>query len=132
MLMALSSVIFYFGEYTRGYYFTDANSEVGTELGRYLARSPRGAYVYFTGLPRMWYGSIPSSVFLSRGLPGEDFSSGTVPSIDPSKRPVHFVVLPHLARDLARIRSAYPGGTTLTVWRRPKPTEPLFYVYRLD
>jgi 4-amino-4-deoxy-L-arabinose transferase-like glycosyltransferase len=132
MLMALSSLIFYFGEYTRGYYFTDANSEVGTELGRYLARSPRGAYVYFTGLPRMWYGSIPSSGFLSRGLPGEDFPSGTVPSIDPSKRPVHFVVLPHLARDLARIRSAYPGGTTLTVWRRPKPTEPLFYVYRLD
>jgi Dolichyl-phosphate-mannose-protein mannosyltransferase len=132
ILMALSSLTFYFGEYTRGYYFTDTNSEVGTELGRYLALSPRGAYVYFTGLPRMWYGSIPSSVFLSRGLPGEDFPSGTVPSIDPSKRPVHFVFLPHLSGDLARIRSAYPGGRTLTVWRRPKPTEPLFYVYRLD
>lgn len=132
MFLAVSSLRFYFGEYTPRHYFTDANSEVGTELGRLLARAPRNGYVYFSGRPRMWYRSIPSTVFLSRGMPGEDLPSGTVPEIDRRKRPVLFVMLPHLAADLERIRTTYPGGTTVTVPRRTKPRETLFLVYRLD
>jgi hypothetical protein len=130
--LAFTGIDFYFREYTPRYYFADANSEVGTELGRYLARTARDGYVYFSGLPRMWYRSIPSTEFLSRGVQGEDFESGTVPEITGKKRPVLFVVLPHLRADLERIKRLYPGGTSVVVRRRPRPEEPLFLTYRLD
>ena len=131
-LLAFSSLSFYFGEYTSRYYFADANGEVGTELGRYLARQPRVQHVYFTGLPRMWYRSFASTEFLSGDVPGEDFSAGTVPDIRGKSRPVIFVALPHLRSELETIRSVYPGGKLLVLRRRPEPREPLFFVYRLE
>jgi 4-amino-4-deoxy-L-arabinose transferase-like glycosyltransferase len=131
-LLAFSSVSFYFREYTPRYYFTEVNGEVGTELGRYLARQPRVQHVYFTGLPRMWYGSFASTEFLSGGVPGEDFPAGTVPDIRGKSRPLVFVALPHLRPELEAIRRVYPGGKLLVVPRRPNLREPLFFVYRLD
>jgi hypothetical protein len=131
-LLAFSSLSFYFREYTPRYYFADANGEVGTELGRYLARQPPVRHVYFTGLPRMWYRSFASTDFLSGGIPGEDFAAGTVPDIRGKYRPLVFVALPHLRSELETISRVYPGGKFLVVPRRPKPGEPLFFVYRLD
>jgi 4-amino-4-deoxy-L-arabinose transferase-like glycosyltransferase len=131
-VLAFSSLSFYFREYTPRYYFADLNSEVGTELGRYLAQAGRGGYVYFDGLPRMWYRSVPSTEFLSDAAPGEDFETGTVPDIARKKRPILFVVLPHLRADLDRVKSVYPGGRSFVVRRRPRPEEPLFLTYRLD
>ena len=131
-LLAFSSLDFYFGEYTPRYYFADVNGEVGTELGRYLARQPRVQHVYFTGLPRMWYGSFASTEFLSGGVPGEDFPAGNVPDIRGKSRPLVFVALPHLRSELDTIRRAHPGGKLLVLRRRPAPREPLFFVYRLE
>src|SRR5688572_21877914 len=131
-VLAASGVSFYFREYTPRYYFADPNGEVGTELGRYLARQPRVRHVYFTGLPRMWYRSFASTDFLSGGVPGEDFAAGTLPDIQGKKRPVLFVVLPHLRSELATVSRAYPGGRSFVVMRRPEPREPLFFLYRLD
>jgi hypothetical protein len=131
-LLAFSSLSFYFREYTPRYYFANANGEVGTELGRYLARQPRVGHVYFTGLPRMWYRSFASTDFLSGGTPGEDFVAGTVPDIRGKSHPLVFVALPHLRSELETIQRVYPGGKSLVVPRRPKPGEPLFFVYRLD
>lgn len=130
--LSFTSLSFYFREYTPKFYFTDVNSEVGTELGRYLVRQPRVAYVYFTGLPRMWYRSVPSTDFLSGGVPGEDFASGTIPDIRGKSRPIVFVALPHLRSEVETISRRYPGGKSLVVRRRPKPEEPLFFIYRLD
>ena len=132
LLLSVSSLLFYFREYTPRYYFTDVNSEVGTELGRYLAREPRPRYVYFTGLPRMWYRSFASTEFLSGGVPGEDFPDGKVPDIRGKRRPLLFVVLPHLKSNLGAISRAYPGGRLRVIFRRSNPTEPLFFFYRLD
>ncbi len=131
-VLAFSSLSFYFGEYTPRYYFTDVNGEVGTELGRYLARQSRVGHVYFTGLPRMWYGSFASTDFLSGGVPGEDFPAGTVPDIRGKSRPLLFVALPHLRSELEAIRRAHPGGQLVVLRRRPTPVDPLFFVYRLD
>jgi hypothetical protein len=131
-LLAVGSLMFYFGEYTPRYYFSEANSEVGTELGRYLTREPSVHYVYFTGLPRMWYRSIPSTDFLSGGVPGEDLPAGTVPDIRGKKLPLIFVALPHLRSELTAIQRAYPDGKLLVLARRPRPSEPLFFIYRID
>ena len=132
LALSVSSLVFYFREYTPAYYFADANSEVGTELGRYLARDPRVRYVYFTGLPRMWYRSFASTDFLSGGIPGQDFPDGEVPDIRGKRRPLLFVALPHLKSNLAAIARAYPGGRLRMIFRRSKPGEPLFFFYRLD
>ena len=131
-VLAVSGVSFYFREYTPRYYFADPNGEVGTELGRYLARQPRVRHVYFTGLPRMWYRSFASTDFLSGGVPGEDFAAGTLPDIRGKGRPVLFVALPHLRSELGTISRAYPRGRSFVVMRRPEPREPLFFLYRLD
>jgi 4-amino-4-deoxy-L-arabinose transferase-like glycosyltransferase len=131
-VLAFSSLSFYFREYTPRYYFADVNGEVGTELGLYLARQPRVSHAYFTGLPRMWYRSFATTDFLSGGVPGGDFAAGTVPDIRGRSRPLVFVALPHLRSDLETIERVYPGGKSLVVSRRPKPREPLFFVYRLD
>jgi Dolichyl-phosphate-mannose-protein mannosyltransferase len=131
-ILAAGSLIFYFREYTARYYFADPGAEIGTELGRYLARDPRVKYVYFTGLPRMWYRSQPTIEFLSGGAPGEDFATATVPDIRGKGRPLLFVALPHLRTNLDAIEQAYPGGERFVVWRRPRPQEPLYFAYRLD
>ncbi len=131
-LLAFTSLSFYFREYTPRYYFTELDGEVGTELGRYLAREPRVRQVYFSGRPRMWYRSFASTDFLSGGVPGEDFPAGTVPDIRGKRRPLVFVALPHLRPEVERIRQVHAGGKLLSIRRRPNVREPLFFVYRLD
>jgi hypothetical protein len=80
----------------------------------------------------MWYRSFASTDFLSGGVPGEDFASGTIPDIRGKGRPLVFVALPHLRSELETISRRYPGGKSLVVPRRPKREEPLFFIYRLD
>jgi hypothetical protein len=80
----------------------------------------------------MWYRSIPSTDFLSGGVPGEDLPAGTVPDIRGKKLPLIFVALPHLRSELTAIQRAYPDGKLLVLARRPRPSEPLFFIYRID
>lgn len=133
VFLAVTSVRFYFFEYGPRYYFADANAEVATELGRQLAGAPPGTHVYFLGHPRMGYGSLPSLAFLSHGVPGTDVLPGDDASkLGAVRGPRIFVALPHRKEQLRALVGVEDSEALGVVWRRPKPTEPLYYFYRAD
>jgi Dolichyl-phosphate-mannose-protein mannosyltransferase len=126
--LAITSLNFYFLDYTPNNYYTDANSEVGVELGQYLATVPRESRVYFFGEPRMFY-DFPSIPFLSGNLQGVDVhANDDVAQLVERGRPAIFVTIPEQRENMERVRQLYPGGTYWEVPRRTKP-ETLYMVY---
>lgn len=132
LVLALTSLNFYFRVYTPRYMFSDANSEVGMELGQYLATIPRDAQVYFLGEPRVFIG-FPSIVFLSHHLDGVDILTGDhIKDKVETGRQAIFVALPNHYQEMDEIRAIYPGGRSFEVFRRTKPSEPLYIAYEVD
>ncbi len=129
LALAITSLNFYFRDYTPQHYYTDANSEVGAELGQALARAPRDVRVYFLGEPRMFY-EFPSLTFLSRQLEGVDVRIGDdVRALVIPARLAIFVALPERQADLNQIRAQYPDGEYQQVFRRTQPDELLYAAY---
>jgi hypothetical protein len=131
-VLAVTSLNFYFNEYTPQHYYADANSEVAQQLGEYLATVSRDTRVYFLGEPRMFY-DFPSIAFLSGYLPGVDVP--IAPDVRPIVDPAHaalFVALPERESELDEIQTLFPGGAYSETARAIKPEERLYLVYRVD
>lgn len=129
LILAGSSLNFYFVEYIPKHYYTDVNSEVGMELGKYLATAPRDAKVYFMGEPRMFV-DFPSIPYLSHGLDAMNVDSGSnVKDIVEANREAIFVALPDHRAALDRIRTTSPNGTYSETFRRTVAGEILYLLY---
>lgn len=129
--LVATAATFYFLDYTPNHYFADANSEVGVELGTWLASHSRNARVYFFGLPRMFIG-FPTIPFLTDSMPATDVQPGADVRklVDPTKVPI-FAALPNNRGELEKVRAFYPGGIWYEQMRRTTRGEVLFIVYYL-
>ena len=129
VLMAYTSLQFYFFEYTPKHYYTDANSEVGEELGTWLAPRIVNARVYFYGEPRMFI-EFASLTFLAPKMDGVDVHSpAQIQSLVDTHKGAIFVALPNNRAYLEQIAVDYPGGEWYERSRRTVPGETLFVAY---
>jgi len=108
---------YYFRVYTPTRVYGNPNSEVATELSRYLARQNDDCVVYFYAPPFMYWG-FGTFRFMASGVAGVDappVGEGEPPEIDPS-RGMHFVFLPERLGELEIVRARYPGGLETPVY----------------
>ena len=112
-IAAITSVAFYFGEYskhqTEGY--GGPNTEVATEMAWYLKGLGNGYRVYFFGAPRMYidFATIP---FIDKGIQGVDIKEplkGPPTFVNRSSRNV-FIFLPERLAELDTVKAFLPGG----------------------
>lgn len=134
--LAVSSVWFYFVDYTPKRIYGSTNAEVATVAGHYLhaLTDELGSdyRVYFFGLPRMFFGfaTIP---FLAPGVEGTDVPNplqGPPTFVDQS-RPAVFIFLPHRRADLETVRRYYPRGR-LQEFRQEAVDTVLFWAYEVE
>lgn len=112
--LALWNLNFYFREYTPRRTYGWLNTEVATELGKYLRDQPDAVQVYFFGPPRIFIanGSIR---FLAPNVPGSNVEQPIVSAdqvvLSPDRRPI-FVFLPERIGELEVMKRRYPRGIT--------------------
>ncbi|MCZ7571986.1 MAG: glycosyltransferase family 39 protein [Ardenticatenaceae bacterium] len=134
LALSLSSVKWYFVDYTPLRVYGSYNGVVATALGEY-ARDVLGPdwRIYFFGPPRMYvgFGSIP---YLAPNVEGVDIHQPlTVPpdrGLAPADKGAAFVFLPERREELALVRQTFPGSAVEEI---PSPLggTPLFIVYRV-
>jgi 4-amino-4-deoxy-L-arabinose transferase-like glycosyltransferase len=104
---------FYFGDFSASHTVGDANTEVATALGKYLATREPGTQVYFLG-GRMGYFTHATIRYLAPEAIGRDVNDAlTGPPDWEISGPTIFVVLPERRAELQHIMNRYPGGTTI-------------------
>jgi 4-amino-4-deoxy-L-arabinose transferase-like glycosyltransferase len=126
--LAVASVRFYFGPYTRSRVYPGLNTEVGHQLGLYLRQRGPGYRYYFFAPPRM-YAGFPSIVYLAPEVEGEDVLeplTGPPGFVEPDKLPL-FVFLPERLAEIEYVEATYPKGRRLE-FRQPAGSL-LFVVY---
>jgi hypothetical protein len=130
MAMTLD-VRFYFSEYIPARGSGDANTQVASQLGRYLADYPEGAQVFFFGPPRMGYRGFSTIPFLAPQVKGEDVTKpwDAAPDWQITGSQAAFVFLPEREKELDWVRSRYPGGTLQ--WFYANDGKRLFLLYEL-
>lgn len=113
VLLAAWNLNFYFREYSPRYTYGWLNTEVATDIGLYLDQQPDNVFVYFFGVPRMFYtnGAIR---FIALGVPGYDVvdpitSPDMLPPPPSGYRPV-FIFLPERLGELHVVQGRYPDG----------------------
>ena len=121
---------FYFGPYTASHVYPGLNTEVGHEMGLYLARLGPGYRYYFYGAPRMFAG-FPNVRYLAPDVEGVDVMPppAQAPEVKGDRRPV-FIFLPERLGELEGVRATYPNGVR-TEFRQPAG-ELLFVSYEPD
>lgn len=133
-LLALWNISFYFHGYTPRNNFGWLNTEVATEMGRYLAAQPDRVHVYFFGAPRIYF-KFPTITFLAPTATGEDIlepitSPDELPEMPDDRRPV-FIFLPERQEELEVVQERFPEGEVERV-SRPSGDEGLFLSYEPD
>ncbi len=116
-LLAVSSVRFYFVEFSPSRRYGSENGETATMVGHFLRGQDRGTQVYWFGAPRIYW-SFGSMTFLAPQVIGRDV-------VDPLRAPpefaneaaaaaagreVLFVFLPERVEDLYWVQQAFPDG----------------------
>jgi 4-amino-4-deoxy-L-arabinose transferase-like glycosyltransferase len=114
LILAVSSVRFYFVKFTPSRRYGSANGETATMIGHYL-RDLDGSYrAYFFGAPRIYW-SFGTMSFLAPDVPGQDV-------VEPLTAPPDFaheadeehgvvcIFLPERAGELAWVQQAFPDG----------------------
>lgn len=110
-VLAVSSVRFYFLEFTPSRRYGSANGETATMIGHYLCDLESDYRAYFFGAPRIYwsFGTMP---FLAPEVSGLDVTEpldAPPDFVDESRRGV-FVFLPERAGELSWVREAFPDG----------------------
>lgn len=129
--MLLGSIRFYFGQYTPGGFFLEANSELLDRAGRYLRNLGPEYYVYFAGAPRVYWGA-PTIAFLAPGMQGQDVLEpvSVMPVRGGAVGKAVFLFTPERASELNWLRVRYPGGRVQKF--RSSGHELLFLSYELS
>jgi hypothetical protein len=111
-ILALSSIRFYFLEYTPSRRYGSENGETATMMGYYLRDLEDGTQAYLVGPPRIYYqfGTMP---FLAPHVEGRDI-------IEPLSGPPDeglvadpgtvFLFLPERIGELSWVQQAFPEG----------------------
>lgn len=132
MVAALGTIglEFYFGPYTASHVYPGLNTEVGHEMGLYLAELGPGYRYYFYGAPRMFAG-FPNVRYLAPDVEGADVMPPPArpPEVKSDKRPV-FIFLPERLSELEGVRASYPNGVR-TDFKQPSGAL-LFVSYEPD
>ncbi|OGO04527.1 MAG: hypothetical protein A2Y73_01600 [Chloroflexi bacterium RBG_13_56_8] len=125
------SLHFYFAEYAPSSQFSDLNTEVADQMGKYLRALGPEYRCYFFGAPRMYYGhaTIP---FLARGVEGLDIIEPIPEDVDfvDSEHKAVFVFLPERSAELNTVRRYYPEGQLREF--RSREDQLLFLGYESD
>jgi hypothetical protein len=111
LALAVSSVRFYFAEFTPTRRYGSENGETATMIGHYLRELDGDYQAYFFGAPRIYW-SFGTMSFLAPNVPGQDVEEPlTAPPtfVDTSRNAV-FIFLPERAGELAWVQQAFPEG----------------------
>ena len=112
-ILAVSSIHFYFVEYTPARRYGSENGETATMMGYYLRDLDEGTQIYLFGPPRIYYqfGTMP---FLAPHVEGRDIVepiSGPLDYGDDLPAKVVFLFLPERIGELDWVRQTLPEGT---------------------
>lgn len=130
--LAVSSVHFYFFEYTPKGLYTPGVTEVATQVGYYLRELDDDYYVYFFGPPWLYFGfsTIPFLAGGKEGMDVHDTLSGPPTFVRPDHRAV-FIFIPERRGELDIVRQRYPHGE-LREFHSPLGGELLFLAYQVE
>jgi hypothetical protein len=109
--MVVGNLWYYFGQYTPGSFFLEANSEAVDRAGRYLRDLGGEYWVYFAGAPRIYFDS-PTITFLAPAVKGQDVLepvSGELDCERETQRAV-FIFTPERAGEMLAVREGCPEG----------------------
>jgi 4-amino-4-deoxy-L-arabinose transferase-like glycosyltransferase len=111
-LMAVSSVRFYFVDFSRSGRYGSQNGETATMIGHYLQELDGGYQAYFFGAPRIYW-SFGTMTFLAPDVPGQDVVEplAAPPAFGEEGRQAVYIFLPERSGELDWVQQAYPGGT---------------------
>jgi hypothetical protein len=114
--LAGNDLRYYFYEVYDSYVLGGANTEIATQLARYLEEQEKPPDVYFFGLPRMGYYSLSTLPYLVPEIDARDIEQplASVPDWH-LKGPTVFIFLPEREAELAFVMSTYPQGSILEV-----------------
>jgi 4-amino-4-deoxy-L-arabinose transferase-like glycosyltransferase len=131
LALVVSSVRFYFVEYTPARRYGSANGETATMIGHYLQDLDRGVEAYFFGAPRIYW-SFGTMSFLAPGVQGRDVVEPLAGPTDfgSDDQSTVFIFLPERAGELTWVEQSLPGGRVREF--RDASGELRFTVYELD
>lgn len=111
LILAISSVRFYFIEYTPARVYGTANGETATMMGYYLDELGGNYEVYLFGAPRIYW-SFGTMAFLAPGVSGQDVVEPlrAPPDFVDEGRDAVFLFLPERSGELIWVQQAYPAG----------------------
>ena len=111
LVLAASSIHFYFMDYTPERRYGGENGETATTMGHYLAGLEGDYTAYLLGAPRLYW-RFGTMEFLAPGVPGQDVVEPLTapPGFADVGQGAVFLLLPERASELAWIEQAYPGG----------------------
>jgi len=130
LILAASSVYFYFVQFTPSRCYGSENGETGTMIGHYLRDLEGDSQVYFFGAPQIYW-KFGTMSFLAPGVSGQDVVeplAGPPDFVDRYQSSV-FVFLPARAGELDWVQQAFPDGR-LREFRSPVDRL-LFIVYEV-
>jgi len=118
LVLALTSVRYYFGPYQDLWIYGSFNGEVATRLGYYLRDLGPEWQEYFFGAPRM-YADFGSTPFIAKGIKLYDVKEPLTrpPDFVDRKYKAVFVFLPERAHELELVKQRYPNGVQEEVRR---------------
>ncbi len=111
VILAFSSVRFYFVEYTPQRRYGGENGETATLIGHYLRGLQGGYRAYFLGAPRIYW-SFGTMEFLAPNVTGQDVTEPLTapPDFVDADHPAIFILLPERAGELVWVQQAFPDG----------------------
>jgi 4-amino-4-deoxy-L-arabinose transferase-like glycosyltransferase len=110
-ILAVSSIHYYFIEFTPERRYGSENGETATMIGYYLRDLGEGSQAYFFGAPRIYWNYGPMT-FLAPNMPGRDVVEplNAPPDLIDSKRGAVFLFLPERSEELSWVQQAFPNG----------------------
>ncbi len=110
-ILAVSSIHYYFVEFTPMRRYGSENGETATMMGYALRDLDRGTQVYLFGAPRIYW-SFGAMTFLAPGVSGRDVVEplASPPSFVDDSQGAVFLFLPERLDELSWVQQAFPGG----------------------
>jgi hypothetical protein len=133
ILIVMSDLFFYFGDYRDQTRYGDRNTEVASEVSVYLDSLEGQWLVYFYGAPSM-YSSFPTFAYLVEEF-GDDIhiidveEPGSVPAAMPGTN-VIYIFLPERQEELGQVQQLFQGGELKIL--SGYHANPLTYIYQIQ
>ena len=125
------SLRFYYGKYTPEHMYSDWNTEIAANMGKYLKALGPGYQCYYFGPPRIYYRDA-TTMWHARHILGMDvpmLDSDALAFVSPERDAV-FVFLPERMSEFPVVRRRYPVGL-LREFKNPKG-QLMFSAYEVD